>query len=89
MSLKRQAKNIKNKTQQSITNLCKPIRIELNSNIEAVIEGGTGVVEYDDFLIRISTKTFEIRITGQSLELECLNNDNIIVKGKISGVEYI
>lgn len=89
MSIKNRAKQIKNQGNEMLSHVHNGTRIELTSDYEAQIEGGKGVLEYDDSLIRIATKKYEIRFTGENLTLQCLNNENIVVKGKIHSVEFI
>ncbi|MDK2802249.1 MAG: YabP/YqfC family sporulation protein [Oscillospiraceae bacterium] len=64
-------------------------RIEMIGNKEAIIEGCNGVIEYDDFIIRIATKHQEIRFVGDNLQLKCLTNENIIITGFIKNIEFI
>ena len=64
-------------------------RIEMIGNKEAIIEGCNGVIEYDNFIIRIATKHQEIRFVGDNLQLKCLTNENIIISGFIKNIEFI
>lgn len=64
-------------------------RIEVLSNTESILEGCTGVLEYDDNIIRLGTKKHEIKYFGMNLVLKCLNNQNVIVEGQIQSIEFI
>ena len=54
---------------------------------ELIIENFKGILEYDEFLIRISTYIGIININGYNLNLENLTNDDIKVTGKIENIE--
>ncbi len=90
---KRKKENIK-KVISNIKDVASSIiktefRIEMLGNREAIIEGCNGVIEYDDFIIRIATKDQEIRFIGDNLQLKCLTNENIIISGFIKNIEFI
>ena len=54
---------------------------------ELIIENFKGILEYEEFLIRISTYIGIININGYNLNLENLTNDDIKVTGKIENIE--
>lgn len=54
---------------------------------EMVIENYKGILEYEDYYVRISTKLGIININGSELKLETMTNDDIRVKGKIENIE--
>lgn len=54
---------------------------------EIVIENYKGILEYEDFFVRISTYIGIVNINGYELKLENMTNDNIKVKGKIESVD--
>jgi len=57
-------------------------RMEIN------IENYRGITEYTDALIRIRTKTGQIRITGRALQIEYYTNDDMKVTGRIDSIDY-
>lgn len=63
--------------------------MQILGNREIVLEGCKGILEYDDHLIRVGTKTMEIGFWGNQLTLKCLNNDNIIIEGSMERIEFI
>lgn len=89
MSIKKHAGEIKNKKDDIVNKLSSCTRVELTSDFEALIEGCKGILEYDDNVIRIAAKRFELRFTGENLTLRSLNEENIAIEGKILGVEFI
>lgn len=50
---------------------------------EMVIENYKGILEYEEFFVRISTHIGIININGYNLNLETMTNDDIKVTGKI------
>lgn len=54
---------------------------------EVVIENYKGILEYEDFFVRISTHIGIVNINGYNLNLETMTNDDIRVKGKIESVD--
>jgi len=54
---------------------------------ELVIENYKGILEYENFFVRISTHIGIVNINGLNLNLETMTNDDIRVTGKIESVE--
>ena len=54
---------------------------------EMIIENFKGILEYEEFFIRISTHIGIISINGYSLNLENMTNDDIKVTGKIESID--
>ena len=54
---------------------------------EMVIENYKGILEYEEFFVRISTHIVIININGYNLNLETMTNDDIKVTGKIESIE--
>ena len=50
---------------------------------EMIIENFKGILEYEDYYIRINTNIGIININGIELKLENMTNDDIKVTGKI------
>jgi len=65
------------------------LHIELSGNTEAVIGGCSGVLEYDENIIRLSGKKMSVRFTGRRLQLRILTHDSAVIEGFIMGVEFI
>ena len=62
--------------------------VTVTGQMEAVIENYRGIIEYTDSLIRIQTKTGQIRITGKGLQVDYYTNDDMKITGRISAIEY-
>ena len=54
---------------------------------EIIIENYKGILEYEDFFVRISTHIGIVNINGYNLNLETMTNDDIRVSGKIESID--
>lgn len=54
---------------------------------EIIIENYKGILEYEEFFVRINTHIGIVNINGYNLKLETMTNDDIKVSGKIESVE--
>ena len=54
---------------------------------EMLIENYKGILEYEEFYIKISTNLGNININGFNLSLEQVTEDDICVKGKIESLD--
>lgn len=63
--------------------------MELNGNREAVVEGCSGVLEYDAGVIRVKAGKLVVRFTGRGLVIKCLTADSLVVSGFITGIEFL
>ena len=55
---------------------------------ELIIENFKGILEYEEFFVRINTYIGIININGYNLNLENMTNDDLRVKGKIESIEF-
>ena len=53
---------------------------------ELILENYKGILEYEEFYIKLSTKIVLININGFNLTLEQVTEDDISIKGKIESV---
>ena len=53
---------------------------------EMLIENYKGILEYEEFYIKLSTKIGLININGFNLSLEQVTEDDISIKGKIESI---
>lgn len=54
---------------------------------EMIIENFKGILEYEDYYIRINTSLGIVNINGYELKLENMTNDDIKVTGKIESLD--
>lgn len=55
---------------------------------EVLIENYKGILEYQDFFVRVQTYMGIININGFKLTLEEMTTDDLIVKGKIESIDF-
>ncbi len=66
-----------------------PTHIELKGNREAVVEGCSGVLEYDTGVVRVRAGKLTVRFSGRGLVIQCLTTDSLVVTGFITGIEFL
>ena len=62
-------------------------KITISGFNEMIIENFKGILEYEDYYIRINTSLGIININGYELKLENMTNDDIKVNGKIESID--
>lgn len=55
---------------------------------KVLIENHKGILEYQDYFIRLNTYIGIININGFNLSLEEMNIDDLIITGKIEGIDF-
>ena len=63
-------------------------KIEMQSNSEIVIDGSTGVAEYDGAVIKVPVKRQIISIYGRALHITYLGQSECVIKGVIEKLEF-
>ena len=53
-----------------------------------LIENYKGILEYQDYFVRLSTFIGNININGFNLKLEEMTSDDILVTGKIDSIDF-
>ena len=93
--LKRTSK--KNKSIQNRINRLLEIPQEISTNLpkltvigfkQILIENYKGILEYQDFYIRISTYIGILNINGNKLYLEEMTTDDLMVNGNIESIDF-
>ena len=64
------------------------VHVELNGNREALVDGCRGIVEYNDSTERLNITGGQLRFSGRSLQIACMTEDSMILRGYILSVEY-
>ena len=62
-------------------------KITITGFNEMIIENFKGILEYEDYYIRINTSLGIININGYELNLENMTNDDIKVNGKVESID--
>ncbi len=55
---------------------------------ELFIENYKAILEYQDFYVRLSTHIGIINVNGFELKLNEMTNDDILITGKIEGIDF-
>ncbi len=63
-------------------------KISLEGFDECLIENYKGVLEYEDFYVRVNTSIGIISINGFNLKLNQLGDNNISISGKIENIDF-
>ncbi len=66
----------------------KGARIVLHSNKEAIVDGCTGIVEYDENCIVLKLKNKIIKFTGNKLSVSSLDKQFVAIKGEFLSIEF-
>lgn len=62
--------------------------ITVTGNSEIMVEGLRGILDYDAETFRVNTVSGMIAVTGRGLEIAALTAEEVVLKGKISSVEF-
>ena len=62
-------------------------KITITGFDELIIENFKGILEYEEFFVRINTHIGIINVNGYQLGLENMTNDDIKVTGKIESID--
>ena len=63
-------------------------KITITGFDEMIIENFKGILEYEEFFVRINTYIGIISINGINLNLENMTNDDIKVTGQIDSIDF-
>ncbi len=55
---------------------------------QLLIENHKGILEYQDYFIRLNTYIGIININGFNLKLDEMTNEDILIKGKIDSIDF-
>lgn len=65
----------------------KEPKITIISFDEILIENYKGILEYEEFFIKVDTEIGTIDVNGYKLTLEQITGDDIAIKGTIKSIE--
>lgn len=63
-------------------------RVVLVGNLQAVVENHRGLVEYSPGRVRVGLETGQLVLTGEGLVIGSVGTEEMIVLGRITGLEY-
>lgn len=87
MALPRALKKTGETLRETAAELLPPMRVELLSDREAVVDGCRGILEYSECCIRLCTGALTVRFTGEGLTMRSFGGTGAVVEGKIRAVE--
>lgn len=64
-------------------------QIVISGNREISIDNYKGIILYSDTVMKINAKDFIITVTGTSLDISNIGNDDISVSGIINKIEFM
>lgn len=65
----------------------KQTKVTIISFDEILIENYKGIMEYEEFFVKINTEIGVININGFNLNLEQMTNEDVLVKGIINSID--
>ena len=69
--------------------LHKSVRLEMNGNHEAIVEGCSGVLEYNEYSVKLNTARHILCFTGTDLLIQCMTATGAVICGKIHSVQFL
>ena len=63
-------------------------KITITGFNEMIIENFKGILEYEDYYIRINTSLGIININGFNMQLNEMTNDDLLIEGKIESIDF-
>lgn len=63
-------------------------KITMVGNEELIIENCKGILEYEEFFIKLNTSIGNLNINGFKLVLSKITEDNISIKGIIENIDF-
>ena len=74
---------------EAAADLLPPMRVELLSDRQAVVDGCRGILEYNACCIRLCTGAVTVRFTGEGLQMRNFGSLGAVVEGRIRSVEFV
>lgn len=65
----------------------KQTKVTIISFDEILIENYKGIMEYEEFYVKINTEIGIININGFNLNLQQMTNEDVLVKGVINSID--
>ena len=88
MPLQKSLKRAGETLREAAADLLPPMRVELLSDREAVVDGCRGILEYNECCIRLCTGALTVRFTGEGLTMRNFGSLGAVVEGKIKSVDF-
>ena len=72
-----------------LMSMLSPVRFEMKSNREVIVEGCKNIAEYDENVVRVNVKKMLVSFFGRNLKIKCLTPDSLIIEGFITSIEFM
>lgn len=79
--------SVKNEIDDIAMPTCEPI-ITFTGNRQVQIEGGTGIVEFCESIVKINLGRGTVTFLGKNLDIKILGNTQTVICGEISSLEF-
>ena len=89
MPLQKSLKKAGETLREAAADLLPPMRVELLSDREAVVDGCKGVLEYEECLIRLNIGDGQVKFTGQKLLIRSLSANQAQIEGCIESITFL
>lgn len=86
MKLSQKAERILDLPQGALTG---EAHIEIEGKERLTVDGDCEVTEYEDTFVRLRTRSGEVRVTGDGLNLEHLRAKGVSLAGRLLSVEFL
>lgn len=63
-------------------------RVTMLGDMQLLIENHKGIIEYTSSIVRISTGSGELEISGENFVLQAINQEEIAIEGKIFALQF-
>ena len=64
----------------------KQTKVTIISFDEVLVENYKGIMEYEEFFVKINTEIGVININGFNMNLEQMTNEDVLIKGIINSI---
>ena len=65
------------------------VHLDFSGSRQAIIEGCCGILQYDDELIRLNTRSGELRFRGSALQMGSLSKEGAVISGRLLSLEFL
>ncbi len=65
------------------------LHLEISGNREVILEGGRGIVEYNDDSVKVNTGKMIVGFGGRGLTIKSMTDSSIVIQGFITSIEFI
>ena len=93
----RNRKSNSNNTPQHETSIIKDfssdllnryMHLEMHGNNEAIVEGCSGILEYNEYSIKLSSSKHTLCFNGTNLLIQCMTSNAAVITGDICSVQF-